>query len=41
MRRMPHPPTLFAEFGPGDFYLFLTVKDKVERIQVADEDQFL
>jgi hypothetical protein len=40
MRRMPWPPTLFAWFGSGDFYLFPTVKEKLERIQVADEDQF-
>jgi hypothetical protein len=36
-----HPPTLCAWFGLGDFYLFSTMKEKLERIQVADEDQFL
>jgi hypothetical protein len=41
MRRMSHPPILFAWFGPSDFYLFPTVKEKPERIPVADEDQFL
>jgi hypothetical protein len=32
---------LLAWVGPNDFYLFPTVKRKLERIQVADEDQFL
>jgi hypothetical protein len=39
MRRMPQPlysPDLFS----GDFYLFPTVKEKLERTQVADKDQF-
>jgi hypothetical protein len=40
MRRMPQP--LYSlDLTPSDFYLFLTVKEKLERIQVADEDQFL
>jgi hypothetical protein len=26
---------------PSDFYLFSTIKEKLERIQLADEDQFL
>jgi hypothetical protein len=35
----PHAtPTLFAWFGPSDFYLFSTVKEKLELIQVADKD---
>jgi hypothetical protein len=25
---------------PNDFYLFSTTKEKLERIQMADEDQF-
>jgi hypothetical protein len=43
---MPHPPTHSPTHSPNsldltpcDFYLFPTVK-KLERIQVADEDQF-
>jgi hypothetical protein len=39
MLRMPQP-----SFSPGlaltDFYLFPTVKGRLERTQVADEDQF-
>jgi hypothetical protein len=38
---MLHPSTLFTWFGPSDFYLFPIVKEKLEQIQVADEDQFL
>jgi hypothetical protein len=37
------PPThspYSHDLPPSDFYLFLTVKEKLERIQVADEDQF-
>jgi hypothetical protein len=37
---MPHP-----QYSPdlvfSDFYLFPTVNEKLERIQLADEDQFL
>jgi hypothetical protein len=36
---MPHPsysPSLASNY----FYLFPTVKEKLERIQLADEDQF-
>jgi hypothetical protein len=28
------------ELIPSDFYLFSTVKRRLERIQVADEDQY-
>jgi hypothetical protein len=36
---MPHSPySLNLAFS--DFYLFPTVKEKLERIQLADEDQF-
>jgi hypothetical protein len=36
---MPHPP--YSLNLPLDyFYLFPTVKEELERIQVADEDQF-
>jgi hypothetical protein len=34
-----HPPYL-PDLAPSDFYLFPTVKEKLERIQLADEDQF-
>jgi hypothetical protein len=34
---MPHPPYSF-DLASSDFYLFPTVKEKVERIQLADED---
>jgi hypothetical protein len=40
MDRMPYPPTLFAWSDPNDLYLFPTVKEKLERIQVADGDEF-
>jgi hypothetical protein len=33
-------PTLFAWFGTCDFYLFPTMKEKLEQIHVADEYQF-
>jgi hypothetical protein len=36
---MPHSPYSF-DLAFNDFYLFLTVKEKLERIQLADEDQF-
>jgi hypothetical protein len=38
--RMPHPPCS-ADLASSDFYLFPTVKQKLERIQLTDEDQFL
>jgi hypothetical protein len=37
MRRMPHPSYL-SDLAPIDFYLFPTVKENLERIQVVDED---
>jgi hypothetical protein len=39
MRRMPEPP-YSPELAPSDFYLFPTGKEKLERIQVADEEEF-
>jgi transposase len=39
MRRMPQPP-YSHDLASSDFYLFPTVKEKFERTQVADEDQF-
>jgi hypothetical protein len=39
MRRMPQPPHS-PDLALNDFYLFLTVKEKLERTQVADEEQF-
>jgi histone-lysine N-methyltransferase SETMAR len=39
MRRMPQPP-YSPDLVPSDFYLFPTVKERLERIQLADEDQF-
>jgi hypothetical protein len=36
---MPHLPYL-SHLAPNDFYLFSTVKEKLERIQRADQDQF-
>jgi transposase len=39
MRRMPQP-SYSPDLAPSDFYLFSTVKEKYERTQVADEDQF-
>jgi hypothetical protein len=39
MRRMPQPP-YSPDRVSSDFYLFPTVKEKLERTQVADEDQF-
>jgi transposase len=39
MRRMPQPP-YSPDLAPSDFYLFPTVKERLERIQLADEDQF-
>jgi hypothetical protein len=38
--RMSHPPYL-PDLTSSDFYLFLIVKEKLERIQLTDEDQFL
>jgi hypothetical protein len=37
--RMPHPP-YSSNLALSDFYLFPTVKEKLEPIQLADEDQF-
>jgi hypothetical protein len=37
--RMPYPP-YSVDLAPSEFYLFPTVKEKLERIQLADEDQF-
>jgi hypothetical protein len=34
-----HPP-YSLDLAPSDFYLFPTIKEKLERIQLADEDQF-
>jgi transposase len=39
MRRMPQPP-YSLDLTPSDFYLFRTVKEKLERTRVTDEDQF-
>jgi hypothetical protein len=39
IRRMLHPP-YSPDLVLSDFYLFLTVKEKLERIQLADEDEF-
>jgi hypothetical protein len=36
---MPCLPYL-SDLASGDFYLFPTVKGKLERIQLADEDRF-
>jgi hypothetical protein len=37
--RMPH--SLYSpDLASSDFYLFPTVKEKLERIQLADKDQF-
>jgi hypothetical protein len=33
-------PWYSPELASRDFYLFPTVKEKLERIQLADEDQF-
>jgi hypothetical protein len=40
IRRMPHP-SYSPDLAPSDFYLFPTVKAKLEWIQVADNDQFV
>jgi hypothetical protein len=32
-------PSYLPDLATSDFYLFLTVKERLERIQVADEDQ--
>jgi hypothetical protein len=34
-----HPP-YSSDLALSDFYMFPTVKEKLERIQLADEDQF-
>jgi hypothetical protein len=39
MGRVSQPP-YSPDLAPSDFYLFPTVKEKLERTQVADEDQF-
>jgi hypothetical protein len=39
MRRMPQPP-YSQNLAFSDFYLFPTMKEKLERTQVADKDQF-
>jgi hypothetical protein len=39
MRSMPHAP-YSSDLLTIDFYLFPTVKEKLKRIQVADEEQF-
>jgi hypothetical protein len=39
MRRMPQLP-YSPDLAPNGFYLFSTVKEKLERSQVANEDQF-
>jgi hypothetical protein len=39
MLRMPQPP-YSPDLALSDFYLFPTVKEKLERTQMADEDQF-
>jgi hypothetical protein len=36
---MPQPPYL-PDLARSNFYLFPTVKEKLERTHVADEDQF-
>jgi hypothetical protein len=36
---MPQPP-YSPDLARSDFYLFPTVKEKLDRTQVADEDQF-
>jgi hypothetical protein len=39
VRCMSHQP-YSLDLASSDFYLFFTVKEKLERIQLADEDQF-
>jgi hypothetical protein len=39
MRRMPQPP-YSPDLAPSDFDLFPTMKEKLERTQVTDEEQF-
>jgi hypothetical protein len=39
MQRMPQPP-YSLDLARSDFYLFRTVKEKLEPIQLADENQF-
>jgi hypothetical protein len=39
MRGMPQPPHS-SDLTSSDFYLLPAVKEKLERTQVADEDQF-
>jgi formylmethanofuran:tetrahydromethanopterin formyltransferase len=40
MRLMPQP-CYWHDRAPNDFYIFPTVKEKLERTQVADEDKFV
>jgi hypothetical protein len=40
MHRMIHSPYL-PDLAPSYFYLFPTVKEKLERMQMIDEDEFL
>jgi hypothetical protein len=40
MYRMTHPH-YSPDVASSNFYLFLIIKEQLERIQVADEDQFL
>jgi hypothetical protein len=37
--RMPHPP-YSDDLASNDLYLFPTVNEKLERFQLADEDEF-
>jgi histone-lysine N-methyltransferase SETMAR len=39
IHRMPDPP-YSPDLAPSDLHLFPTVKQKLEGIQLADEDQF-
>jgi hypothetical protein len=34
-------PPYSPDLASSDFYLFALIKEKLERIQMADEDQFL
>jgi hypothetical protein len=39
MIRMPQPP-YSPDLAPSDFYLFGTVKNRLEQIQASDADDF-
>jgi hypothetical protein len=39
-RCMPHPPIHSPDLALSDLYSFPTITEKLERIQVTDEDQF-